>query len=104
MATIGGVAFRSRRRRSERTDDTPSAKHAAVEPPQGPGEELHSYLAALAPGTESDNRFGDAQVLHVRLDLPTTERLKVIAAREATSPQALVQDWVVQRIAHESGA
>jgi hypothetical protein len=68
-----------------------------------PDAELDSYLAALNPeeGTEttgSGRRFGHAEVYQLRLPLMANERLKEIAARNGTSPAALVSEWVLQHL------
>jgi hypothetical protein len=68
-----------------------------------PDSELDSYLAALNPEegvetTGTGRRFGAAQVYQVRLPLMANERLKEIAARNGTSPAALVNEWVLQHL------
>jgi hypothetical protein len=70
-------------------------------------QELSSYLAALAPetppeSTGSGRRFGDAQVYQLRLNLIASQELKDLATERGTSPQALAQEWVLERLAQES--
>ncbi|WP_436492702.1 hypothetical protein [Actinokineospora sp. HUAS TT18] len=72
-----------------------------------PDEELESYLAALAPDgdaetTGSGRRFGGAEVYQLRLSLMANERLRELAAYRQTSPMALAQEWVMQRLEWES--
>ena len=72
-----------------------------------PDHELESYLAALAPEgdtetTGSGRRFGSAQVFQLRLPLMANEQLRELAAYHQTSPMALAQEWVVQRLEWES--
>jgi hypothetical protein len=74
---------------------------------QLPDEELESYLAALSPegdpeSTGSGRRFGGSQVYQLRLPLMANERLRELAAHHNTSPMALAQDWVLQRLEWES--
>ncbi|WP_092530350.1 hypothetical protein [Amycolatopsis arida] len=71
--------------------------------------ELTSYLAALAPdsdpeSTGSGRRFGDAQVYQLRLNLIASEQLKEIARERDTSPQALAQEWILERLSWEAQA
>jgi hypothetical protein len=77
------------------------------EDPQAPGRELENYLAALAPETDvettgSGRRFGNAQVYQLRLQLGANEQLRELAATHGTSPQALAQEWVLQRLGWEA--
>lgn len=72
-----------------------------------PDHELENYLAALAPEgdvetTGSGRRFGNAQVYQLRLTLTANEQLRELAAVHQTSPQALAQEWITQRLAWES--
>jgi hypothetical protein len=72
-----------------------------------PDEELESYLAALSPegdpeSTGSGRRFGGSQVYQLRLPLMANERLKELAAYHRTSPMALAQEWILQRLEWES--
>jgi hypothetical protein len=72
-----------------------------------PDHELESYLAALAPEgdpetTGSGRSFGGAQVMQLRLPLMANERLRELAAYHQTSPMALAQEWVLQRLEWES--
>ena len=73
---------------------------------QLPDEELESYLAALSPEgdletTGSGRRFEGAQVYQLRLSLMANEQLKELAAHRQTSPLALAQEWVTQRLEWE---
>ncbi|MBV9846498.1 MAG: hypothetical protein JOZ47_15715 [Kutzneria sp.] len=72
-----------------------------------PDHELENYLAALAPEGDVENTgtsqpFGNAQVYQVRLSLATDEQLRELAARHNTSPLALIQEWIAQRLAWEA--
>ena len=72
-----------------------------------PDHELESYLAALSPEgdaetTGSGRRFGGAQVYQLRLPLMANEQLRELAAYHQTSPMALAQEWVLQRLEWES--
>ncbi|WP_341273154.1 hypothetical protein [Herbihabitans rhizosphaerae] len=72
-----------------------------------PDTELESYLAALAPegdpeSTGAGRRFGGSEVYQLRLALMANEQLREIAARQQTSPQALAQEWVTQRLEWEA--
>lgn len=71
--------------------------------------ELTSYLAALAPeadpeSTGTGKRFGEAQVFQLRLNVIATEQLKDIARERETSPQALAQEWILERLSWEGQA
>lgn len=75
--------------------------------PQAPGRELENYLAALAPEvdvetTGTGRRFGNAQVYQLRLTEIASEQLRELAAAHGTSPQALAQEWVLQRLGWEA--
>lgn len=70
-----------------------------------PDEELESYLAALAPEgdvetTGAGRRLG-AEVYQLRLGLVANEQLRELAAHRGTSPMALAQEWVMQRLEWE---
>ena len=72
-----------------------------------PDQELESYLAALSPegdpeSTGSGRRFGGAEVYQLRLPLMANEQLRELAAYSQTSPMALAQEWVLQRLEWES--
>ena len=72
-----------------------------------PDHELENYLAALAPEgdvetTGSGRRFGNAQVYQLRLSLTANEQLRELAAMHQTSPLALAQEWITQRLAWEA--
>jgi hypothetical protein len=72
-----------------------------------PDHELESYLAALSPEgdpetTGTGRRFGGSQVYQLRLSLMANEQLREIAAHNQTSPLALAQEWVMQRLEWEA--
>ena len=72
-----------------------------------PDHELESYLAALAPEadvetTATGRRFGNAEVHQVRLPLMANEQLRELAAMRRTSPVALAQEWIMQRLQWEA--
>jgi hypothetical protein len=72
-----------------------------------PDHELESYLAALSPEgdpetTGSGRRFGGSQVYQLRMSLMANEQLREIAAHNQTSPLALAQEWVMQRLEWEA--
>jgi hypothetical protein len=84
-------------------DAAPAADEQAGDDP-----DLSSYLAALAPESDlettgSGRRFGEAQVYQLRLSGAAEQQLKDLAARLGTSPQALAQEWVLERLAQETG-
>ncbi|MEC3975437.1 hypothetical protein [Amycolatopsis sp. H20-H5] len=71
--------------------------------------ELTSYLAALAPESDPEStgtgkRFGEAQVFQLRLSVIASEQLKDIARERETSPQALAQEWILERLSWEGQA
>jgi hypothetical protein len=71
--------------------------------------ELTSYLAALAPGADNEStgsgkRFGEAQVYQLRMSLIASQQLKDIAAERDISPQALAQEWILERLNWEGQA
>lgn len=73
---------------------------------QLPDHELESYLAALSPDgdpetTGSGRRFGGAEVYQLRLSLMANEQLRRLASHRGTSPMALAQEWVMQRLEWE---
>lgn len=88
---------------------TRTGRHRPVtvaEDPQAPGRELENYLAALSPEvdvetTGSGRTFANAQVYQLRLQLNANEQLRELAAAHGTSPQALAQEWVMQRLGWE---
>ena len=90
---------------------TKNGRHRDAAPQQqveaAPDHELENYLAALAPEgdvetTETGRRFGNAQVYQLRLSLEANEQLRQLAARHQTSPLALAQEWIMQRLAWET--
>jgi hypothetical protein len=106
------VLFTGRSRPSGNTaDETANAGRHRTEAPEQdenlPDHELESYLAALSPegdaeSTGSGRRFGGAQVYQLRLPLMANEQLRELAAYHHTSPMALAQEWVLQRLEWES--
>lgn len=71
--------------------------------------ELTSYLAALAPDSDPEStgtgrRFGEAQVHQLRLSHIASEQLKDIAEERGSSPQAVAQEWILERLSWESQA
>lgn len=89
---------------------TKSGRHrpVSVEPgPNRPGHELESFIAALAPESEcettaSGRRFGDAEVHQLRMPLGADEQIRRYAEERNTSPLALIQEWVMQRLQFEA--
>jgi hypothetical protein len=89
---------------------TKTGRHRPVAPdedPHAPGRELESYLAALSPEAELESTgsgrvFGNAQVYQLRLQLMADAQLREIAESYGTSPQALAQEWVMQRLTWEA--
>jgi aryl-alcohol dehydrogenase-like predicted oxidoreductase len=78
-----------------------------AEDPQAPGRELESYLAALSPegdleSTGSGRAFGNSQVYQLRLQLMADAQLRELAEAYGTSPAALAQEWVMQRLTWEA--
>jgi hypothetical protein len=72
-----------------------------------PDDELESYLAALAPDSDTETtatgrRFGTAEVHQLRLPLAANEKLRELAAHRHTSPMALAQEWIMQRLDWEA--
>lgn len=74
-------------------------------------KELTSYLAALAPDADADpgstgtgKRFGEAQVYQLRMNLIASQQLKDIANERDISPQALAQEWILERLSWEGQA
>ena len=71
-----------------------------------PDDELESYLAALSPESEAETtagrRLGGAEVYQLRLPLVANEQLKELATHRNTSPLALAQEWVMQRLEWEA--
>lgn len=73
---------------------------------QLPDHELESYLAALAPEgdaeTTAPGRRFNAEVYQLRLSLIQNEQLRELATHRNTSPAALAQEWVLQRLEWEA--
>jgi hypothetical protein len=98
------------RSRSQRTEPGNPGRHRSEvqeSEEQLPDHELESYLAALSPDgdpetTGSGRRFGGAQVYQLRLSLMANEQLRRLASHRQTSPMALAQEWVMQRLEWES--
>ncbi|GAA3552523.1 hypothetical protein GCM10022222_40190 [Amycolatopsis ultiminotia] len=72
-------------------------------------KELTSYLAALAPDADPEStgtggRFGEAQVYQLRLNLIASQQLKDLANERDLSPQALAQEWLLERLSWEGQA
>jgi hypothetical protein len=72
-----------------------------------PDVELEDYLAAISPEadvetTASGRRFGNAEVYQLRLSLIANEQLRELAAYRQTSPHALAQEWVMERLSWEA--
>jgi hypothetical protein len=71
-----------------------------------PDDELESYLAALSPESEAETtagrRLGGGEVHQLRLPLVANEQLKELAVHRNTSPLALAQEWVMQRLEWEA--
>jgi len=89
----------------------PGRHRGAAKEPEAPAEdhELTSYLAALAPESDPEStgtgkRFGDAQVFQLRVNVIASEQLKDIAAERGTSPHALAQEWILERLSWEGQA
>lgn len=96
---------------SDKNSARNSGKHRGQEQASGaegePDHELESYLAALAPETDAETtdtgrRFGDAQVYQLRLNLVAADQLKQLARDRGTAPLSLIQEWVLERLRHES--
>jgi hypothetical protein len=90
-----------------RSSKSPNGRHRPEADELMPDVELESYLAALAPEadvetTASGRRFGNAEVYQLRLSLIANEQLREIAAHRQTSPHALAQEWVMERLSWES--
>ncbi|MBO0747403.1 MAG: hypothetical protein J2O47_03575 [Acidimicrobiaceae bacterium] len=105
------MLFTGRSRPSVRTaSDSAAGRHRTDVHEQEealPDHELHSYLAAISPEgdpetTGTGRRFGGAQVYQLRLPLMANEQLRELAAHHQTSPMALAQEWVLQRLEWES--
>jgi hypothetical protein len=97
---------RSRASKAEPANQGRHRTEAQGQDEQLPDEELESYLAALSPDgdpetTGSGRRFGGAQVYQLRLPLMANEQLRRLAAHRHTSPMALAQEWVMQRLEWE---
>jgi hypothetical protein len=105
------VLFTGRSRPTgDEAEETPGAGRHRDAPEQEenlPDHELESYLAALSPEgdpetTGSGRRFGGAEVFQLRLPLMANEQLRELAAYHQTSPMALAQEWILQRLEWES--
>lgn len=106
------MLFTGRNRPSSKANDqfVDAGRHRTDVPAQDdhlPDHELESYLAALSPegdpeSTGSGRRFGGAEVYQLRLSLMANEQLRELAALHQTSPMALAQEWVLQRLEWEA--
>jgi hypothetical protein len=104
------VIFTGRSRSGDKAAaDAANGRHRTeVEPEENlPDHELESYLAALSPEGDTETtgtgrRFGGSQVYQLRLSLMANEQLREIAAHNQTSPLALAQEWVMQRLEWEA--
>jgi aryl-alcohol dehydrogenase-like predicted oxidoreductase len=72
-------------------------------------KELTSYLAALAPDADNEStgtgkRFGEAQVFQLRMSLIASKQLSDVAEARGISPQALAQEWILERLNWEGQA
>lgn len=86
-------------------------KHRGVEAPVPPVEpapdsDLESYLTAISPArdpeiTDGGRKFGSAQVHQLRLPSGVNEKVQFLAEQRGTSPQSLLQEWVMQRVLEE---
>lgn len=112
---MAGVPLPSLGRLSSRTNlkAASSGRHRGAAKPADDGvvedKELTSYLAALAPDADNEStgtgkRFGEAQVIQLRMSLIANQQLKDIAADREISPQALAQEWILERLNWEGQA
>jgi hypothetical protein len=90
-----------------RSSKIANARHRPEAEELVPDTELENYLAALAPDadpetTGSGRRFGNAEVYQLRLSLIANEQLRELAAHRQTSPHALAQEWVMERLSWEA--
>jgi hypothetical protein len=78
----------------------------APDDPNAPGHQLESYLSALSPDdaetTMTGRGFGGSEVHSLRLSIVANEQLRDLAEQHGTSPQALAQEWILQRLAWET--
>lgn len=63
----------------------------------------------MAPDADNEStgtgkRFGEAQVIQLRMSLIANQQLKDIAADRDISPQALAQEWILERLNWEGQA
>lgn len=110
----GGVPLPSLGRLSTRTNlKAVNGRHRNAAPKEAPGvvedHELTSYLAALSPDSDPEStgtgkRFGEAQVFQLRVNVIASEQLKDIALERGTSPHALAQEWILERLSWEGQA
>ncbi len=112
---MAGVPLPSLGRLSSRTNlkAASSGRHRGAAKPADDGvvedKELTSYLAALAPDADNEStgtgkRFGEAQVIQLRMSLIANQQLKDIAADRDISPQVLAQEWILERLNWEGQA
>ncbi|OLR90811.1 hypothetical protein [Actinokineospora bangkokensis] len=95
---------------AKQSDGTNPGRHRTPlrdqEQEEVPDNDLEDYLAALAPDSDPEStgagrRFGSAEVHQLRLPLAANEQLREVAAYRNTSPMALAQEWVMQRLEWE---
>lgn len=83
----------------------PEPPRPAAQEPE-PDSDLESYLTAISPArdpeiTDGGRRFGSAQVHQLRLPAGVDEKVQFLARQRGTSPQTLLQEWVMQRVLEE---
>lgn len=88
-------------------DPEEQAPRAEQDTPAEQGDELESYLAALAPepGTETTlggDQFGGPKAYKVALTPIANEQLRELAELRGTTPRELIQEWVQERLAFEA--
>jgi aryl-alcohol dehydrogenase-like predicted oxidoreductase len=112
---VAGVPLPSLGRLSSRTNlkAVSSGRHRGAAKTADDGvvedKELTSYLAALAPDADNEStgtgkRFGEAQVFQLRMSLIASQQLKDVAEERGISPQALAQEWILERLNWEGQA
>ncbi|MDQ3154134.1 MAG: hypothetical protein M3R63_21270 [Actinomycetota bacterium] len=93
-----------------RSSKSDPGRHRGAGEPQGADltrdRELDGYLAAIGPSTDPEatdpgRRFGTAQVHQLRLSPGAAEQVQRLAEQRGTSPLALLQEWVLQRLDSE---
>ena len=100
--TVAGVPLPSLGRLSSRTNlkAASSGRHRGAAKPADDGvvedKELTSYLAALAPDADNEStgtgkRFGEAQVIQLRMSLIANQQLKDNTTKQNNTPQTHTQ-------------